>query len=153
MFLRIATGIKDHFDVRVVEWAVAITCTYWGWTLAQPGDAWNNPAAWAGMLRIASEDMWGFISMLAGGFWLMALALNGTFSGTIYARYSPTVRGIAALGAAMVWFQVLLSVSAVQSSGSAIYPLPLGLSVWCIANAWRDIGEERRMRHAHAGRD
>ncbi len=145
MFLRIVKGVRDHFEDRKVEWAVAAACTWWGWTLAQPGVAWVNEAAWAGMLRLAPEDTWGVISMLAGGFWLMALAINGTFANTIYARHSPKVRGVAALGSAFVWFQVVMSVSAVQTSGIGIYPLPLALSLWCIFNAWRDIGR------AHAG--
>lgn len=145
MFIRVVSGIRAHFPERFVEWVTAATCTWWGWTLAQHGTAWVNDAAWAGMLRFASEDTWGVISMLAGGFWLVSLAINGTFAETIYARYSPKVRGIAALGSAFVWFQVVLSVSAVQTSGSGIYPLPLALSLWCIFNAWRDIGQ------AHAG--
>ena len=86
MFLRIVTGIRNHFEERFLEWSMAATSTYWGWTLAQPGDAWVNTAAWAGMLRLMGEDAWGLVSMLAGGFWLIALALNGTFAGTIYAH-------------------------------------------------------------------
>lgn len=42
--------------------------------------------------------------VLAGGFWIIALALNGTFADTVYARYSPWVRGIAAVGSSAVWF-------------------------------------------------
>lgn len=148
MFLRVVTGIRDHFDQRVVEWSVAAVSTYWGWTVAQTGKAWTNEAAWVGMLRIAPEDVWGVLCMLAGGAWIVALALNGTFAGTLYARYSPLVRGLAAVGAASVWFQVVMSVSAVQTSGSGIYPLPLALSIWCVVNAWRDVGEQRRTQYA-----
>jgi hypothetical protein len=143
MFLKVVSGIRSHFPERIVEWCMAATCAWWGWTLAQPGTAWTNPTAWAGMLRIASEDTWGLVSLLAGGFWLVALAINGTFADTVYARHSPTVRGVAALGSAFVWFQVVLSVSASQSAGSGIYPLPLVLSFWCIFSSWRDIGRER----------
>lgn len=152
MFLRVVTGIADHFEERFLEWSMAATATYWGWTVAQPGEAWINKAAWAGMLRLAPEDTWGLLCMLAGGFWLVALAINGTFADTLYARHSPKVRGVAAFGSAVVWFEVVLSVSAVQTSGSGIYPLPLALSIWCVFNAWRDIGHERRLRHAkHRG--
>ena len=149
MFFRLVLGIRDHFEARFIEWIMAGTATYWGWTVAQPSVAWVNTAAWAGMLRIAPEDTWGVLCMVAGGFWLVALAVNGTFAGTFYARHSPKVRGVAAIGSAVVWFQVVISVSAVQTSGSGIYPLPLALSLWCVFNAWRDIGrDKRRARHA-----
>lgn len=146
MFIRIVAGIRDHFEQRFIEWGMAATATYWGWTVAQPNEAWTNKAAWAGMLRLAPEDVWGVLCMLAGGFWLLALTINGTFAATIYARYSPWVRAAAASGSAVVWFQVVISVSAVQTSGSGIYPLPLVFSLWCVFNAWRDTGEERRAR-------
>lgn len=149
MFIRVISGIRNHFEARVTEWIMAATATFWGWTVAQPGQAWVNEAAWAGMLRLASEDEWGVRCMLAGGAWMIALAVNGTFADTIYARISPWVRGVMAFGSAVVWFQVVLSVSAVQTSGSGIYPLPLVLSLWCVRNAWRDVGEERRARHAN----
>lgn len=148
MFIRIVTGISSHFESRFSEWVMAATATFWGWTVAQPGTAWTNEAAWAGMLRLRAEDDWGLLCMIAGGLWLTALAVNGTFADTLYARISPWVRGFMAAGSAIVWFQVVLSVSAVQTSGSGIYPLPLVLSLWCVRNAWRDVGEERRARHA-----
>jgi hypothetical protein len=152
VFLRVVTGIRDHFEERFLEWCMAATATYWGWTVAQPGEAWTNKAAWAGMLRLAPEDTWGMLCMFAGGFWLLALAVNGTFADTVYARHSPKVRGVAAFGSAVVWFEVVLSISAVQTAGSGIYPLPLALSIWCVFNAWRDVGYERRARHArHRG--
>jgi len=158
MFIRIVTGIRDHFEERFIEWCMAATATYWGWTVAQPGIAWTNETAWAGMVRVAAlfgvpalaaEDTWGMLCMVAGGFWLVALAVNGTFAETIYARHSPKVRGVAAFGSAVVWFQILISVSAAQTSGAGIYPLPLVMSLWCVFNAWRDIGHERRTRHAN----
>lgn len=152
MFIRIVTGIRDHFEERKLEWVMATTATFWGWNVALPDQAWTNPAAWAGMLRIAPEDTWGILSMLAGGFWLIALAVNGTFAGTLYAKYSPWVRGLAAAGSAVFWFEVVLSITATRNAGWGIYPLPLALSIMCVFSAWRDVGYERRARHAkHRG--
>lgn len=162
MFIRIVTGIREHFDERKIEWATAAAATWWGWNLALPDQAWTNPAVWAGMTRAAgwlfgvppeaAEDTWGLVSMVAGGFWLLALALNGTFADTVYAQYSPWVRAFAAAGSAIFWFEVLLSVTAVRNAGWGIYPLPLVLSIMCVLNAWRDVGYERRARHAkHRG--
>jgi len=140
MIVRIVTGVKTHFEARFVEWVMATSLTFWGLNLVGETTAWSNAAAWAGMLRIASEETWGAICIIAGALWLTALTINGTFANTWYSRYSPVVRGCMAIAAAMIWFQVYLSVVTAQTSGSGIYPLPLALSVWCVWHAWRDIG-------------
>jgi len=146
MIIRIVTGVRRHFEARFVEWAMATCLTFWGLNLAGEGRAWSNAEAWAGMTRLASEDTWGWICVTAGAAWLLALTVNGTFANTWYSRYSPLVRGLAAIVAAMIWFQVYTSVVAAQTSGSGIYPLPLALSIWCVFHAWRDIG---RGAHGH----
>jgi hypothetical protein len=140
MFIRVVMGIRTHFEARFVEWAMAVCITYWGWNLIGPNEAWSNREAWVGMLRITSEETWGAICMMAGGAWLLALTVNGTFADTWYSRYSPWVRGTAAIAAAVIWFQVWQSVFTAGTSGSGIYPLPLVLSIWCVFHAWRDIG-------------
>jgi hypothetical protein len=151
MIIRVVTGIRAHFEARFVEWVMAICITFWGWTLIGDGTAWSNKQAWAGMLRIASEEAWGGICIAAGGLWLLALTINGTFANTWYSRYSPVVRGLAAWTAAMIWFQVYTSVVAAGTSGSGIYPLPLALSIWCVFHAWRDIGRGTRTHGNHLG--
>src|SRR5690606_8293052 len=30
VFLRVVTGIRDHFEERVLEWCMAAAATYWG---------------------------------------------------------------------------------------------------------------------------
>lgn len=148
MIIRVVTGIKAHFEARFVEWAMAICITFWGWTLIGEGTAWSNQQAWAGMLRIASEEAWGGICLTAGGLWLLALTINGTFADTAYSRYSPNVRGVCAFISSLIWFLVLMSVITAQTSGSGIYPLPLALSTWCVFHAWRDVGRARAARDA-----
>jgi hypothetical protein len=158
MFLRVVTGIRKHFDDRSIEWAMAGISMYWGWTVAQPGVAWSNEAAWAGMIRLgqwlgfpagAEENWWGVLCMVAGGFWIIALTINGTFAKTVYSRVSPYVRCFAAVGACFFWGQVLMSVTAVQTSGSGIYPLPFALSVLCIRITLGSLGDERRNGRAN----
>ena len=117
-----------------------LLCLVWGLNLVGEATAWTNREAWAGMLRIASEQTWGTVCIFAGSLWLLALTINGTFANTWYSRYSPVVRGCMAITAAMIWFQVYMSVVTAQTSGSGIYPLPLALSIWCVFHAWRDIG-------------
>jgi hypothetical protein len=140
MFIKIVTGVRSHFEARFVEWVMATTLTFWGFNLAGDSQAWANPTAWEGMLRIASEETWGATCLAVGGLWLLALTINGTFGNTWYSRYSPVVRGCMAGAAAMIWFLVYTSVVTAQTSGSGIYPLPLALSIWCVFHAWRDVG-------------
>ena len=151
MFIRVVTGVRAHFEARFVEWTMATTLSFWGWNIAGPSEAWSNRAAWEGMLRITSEDTWGWICIAAGAAWLIALTVNGTFADTWYSRYSPVVRGLMAIIAAMVWFQVYMSVVTAQTSGSGIYPLPLALSIWCVFHAWRDIGRGAHGHGKHSG--
>lgn len=148
MFIRIATGIADHFDDRFPEWISGFGLILWGLNLVLTGVSWTNPDAWELMLSIMSEDNWGLACVTAGVLWLMALTVNGTFAGTVYSRYSPLVRGLCALLAALIWFMVVMSVITAQSSGRGIYPFPLAVSVWCVFNAWRDDGRVRVKGHA-----
>jgi hypothetical protein len=150
MFIRIVTGIKDHFEDRVVEWIMAATTIFWGSKLTGPNDAWGNPEAWAGMLRWMSENAWGWNCVGIGVARLLALAINGTFAGTWYARFSPLVRGISALLGAVLWFLVFLSVNKVASAGSGIYQLPLVLELWCLVHAWRETGQVWTREHARS---
>ncbi len=109
MFICIATGVCAHFEARFVEGIMAAALTFWGFNLAGDGTAWANPAAWEGMFRIASEEVWGAICLAVGDLWLLGLTINGTFANTWYSRYSPVVRGCMAAAAAMISFLVYTS--------------------------------------------
>ena len=148
MFIRVVTGIAEHFDVRFPEWLGAAALILWGLNLVLTETSWTNPDAWALMLGIMSENNWGLACVTAGCFWLLALTVNGTFANTAYSRYSPNVRGLCALISASIWFLACISVLAAESSGRGIYPLPLALSVWCVFNAWRDVGRARNTKDA-----
>lgn len=142
VFLRVVTDIRKHFEARIAEWALAFYLLNYGMGLLSP-DAWTNPTAWAGMTQYLSQTNWGTVCVGIGIARLLALAINGTFADTIYAKYSPTVRGICAGLSATFWFMVILSLSAVPSVGSRAYLLPFGLEIWCIFHAWRDDGRQR----------
>jgi hypothetical protein len=146
MFIRIVTGIRDHFESRVTEWIMGASITWYGLRLVGPENAWSNPEAWAGMTRIMSEDAWGWVCIGLGLIRLVALVINGTFANTAYSRFSPHVRGVSAVLGAGFWFMVFLSVSVASTSGSGIYQLPLVLDCWCVYHAFRDTGRARAAR-------
>lgn len=150
MFIRIVTGIAEHFDVRFPEWLGACGIILWGGNLLFTPTSWTNPDAWALMLSLPymSEDSWGLVCVVAGCLWILALTVNGTFANTAYSRYSPNVRGLCAVLSTSIWFLVCLSVITAETSGRGIYPLPLALGLWCVFNAWRDVGRARVQRDA-----
>ncbi|MBJ3784018.1 hypothetical protein [Devosia sediminis] len=84
MFIRVVTGIAQHLDVRIPEWIGGIGLILWGMNLILTDTSWTNPQAWSLMLSITSEDTWGLICVVAGGLWLLALTVNGTFADTAY---------------------------------------------------------------------
>lgn len=143
MFIRVVTGIAEHFDVRFPEWLGAAALIGWGLNLVVTPEAWTNPSAWSLMLSMMTEDTWGLLCVVAGTMWIAALTINGTFASTAYSRYSPNVRGFCALSSASIWFVVFISVMTAGSSGRGIYWIPLVLSMWCVFNAWRDVGRRR----------
>ncbi len=143
VFLRIVTDIQKHFEARIAEWALAFYLLNYGLGLLSPDGGWTNKAAWAGMTQYLMQSQWGLACVSIGVARLVALAINGTFADTVYARYSPLVRGLCAGLSATFWFMVILSLSAVPSVGSRAYLLPLGLEIWCIFHAWRDDGRQR----------
>lgn len=150
MFFRIVTGIKSHFEERVIEWVMGATLVWWGSKLVGDNIAWTNKIAWAGMLQWMTEEAWGWNCIGLGIARLLALAVNGTFSDTVYSRFSPVVRGLSAVLSATLWFLVLLSVSAISSSGSGIYQLPLVLELWCVFHAWRETGRVWKIEHGRS---
>lgn len=154
MFIRIVTGIQTHFPDRALEWLCAANIVYWGARLTAPTDAWTNAAAWEFMLSWGlSENQWGWVFVLIGAVRLLALVINGTFAGTWYAAASPWVRATTAGAGAVVWFMVFLSVNAVQTSGGAIYQLPLVLDLWCSLRLFYLIGRAspKKAPKGHAG--
>ncbi len=145
MFIRIVTGIREHFEARFIEWAMATAIAVWGFNLGLiDPETFANSRAWERLLRIGGQDFWAVACMSVGIAWLLALAINGTFARTVYSRYSPYVRALAALCAAVVWFHVFWSVASAGTSGRGAYWLHLGLSIWCVFHTWRETGRGPR---------
>ena len=132
MFIRVVTGVYKHLPDRWLEWLCAGNIAWYGYKLTAPGVQWSNAEAWSFMLSTGlTETGWGWLCLLIGLLRILALIVNGTFAGTWYSEVSPWVRALTAAGGATFWFMVYLSVSNANSSGSAIYQLPLILDLYC----------------------
>ena len=150
--LRVVRGVTEHFESRIVEWAMTLGMLVWGSNLTQPDVSFAfAPSAWKGLTIVpylGTAAAWGALCLWIAGVRLLALVINGSFNGTRYAAYSPTVRGVSALLASAVWFEVQLSVMAVPSPGRFTYVLPLLLDIWCVFHAGRDTGRAKVKRDA-----
>jgi hypothetical protein len=150
--IRAINGVREHFDTRITEWAMALMLGSWGLNLLDPAVSFSfAPAAWKNLIAVPfmdNEFKWGWAAIFLGAARTVALILNGTFPGTVYSRYSPNVRALVAFLGALIWFQVAMSVGAVPSPGRLTYLLPLTLEIWCVFHASRDTGRARAQRDA-----
>ena len=151
--LRVVRGVTEHFEARLPEWAMTAAMLIWGYNLTQPDVSFAfAPTAWRGVMVlpfISSAATLGQFCLWIAGARLLALVINGSFNGTRYAAYSPTVRGVTAMAGSFIWFVVALSVMAVPSPGRFTYVLPLLLDIWCVFHAGRDTGRAKAKRDAY----
>jgi len=151
MFLRVVYGVKAHLPERALEWVLAFNMVWWGWKLTDPATQWSNAAAWSFMLSFWSEEAWGWLCVIIGGLRITALIINGTFANTWYSAASPWVRALTAGTGAIVWFMVVLSVTAANTSGAGIYQLPLILDLWCSLHVFFKTGRASKRVGRNAG--
>lgn len=138
--VRLYLGIHDHFPARRSEWVLAGIMVVWGWILISPSPTFAGNKAWSQMAAMMSETGWGWFAIGIGTFRLLALIINGTFSGTWYGRWSPHVRAFASFLTCFLWFQISfgLWVSDAATTGLAVYPGLLVLDAMNIVAATKD---------------
>lgn len=138
--VRLYLGIHDHFPARRSEWVLAGIMVAWGALLIAPGPIFNQSKAWSQMAAMMEEGTWGWLAITVGVFRLLALIINGTFSGTWYGRWSPHVRALASFMTCFLWFQISfgLWISDAATTGLAVYPGLLVLDAMNIIAATKD---------------
>ena len=98
---RVATGVTQHFVMRLPEWANTIILLMFGATLLQSGNTFDKPD-FSVMARYASEDTWGWALVIIASVRLTALVLNGTFKW--FAPWSIRLRAGTATLCCFAWF-------------------------------------------------
>jgi hypothetical protein len=138
--VRLYLGIHDHFPARRSEWVLAGILIAWGWILIGPDTVFAQSKAWSQMAAIMPEASWGWFAIWTGAFRLLALVVNGTFSGTWYGRWSPHVRALASFLTCFLWFQISFGLwaSDAPTTGLAVYPGLLVLDAMNIVAATKD---------------
>ncbi|MGO4287491.1 hypothetical protein [Bosea sp. TAB14] len=93
------------------------------------------------------ESTWGWFAIAIGVFRLLALVVNGTFSGTWYGRWSPHVRALASFLSCFLWLQITfgLLASDAATTGLAVYPGLLVLDAMNIVAATKDAASMDRV--------
>lgn len=114
-FVRIINGVWHTFPDRKIEWIMGLWAFLWSarW-LFDPADNFGPPDGLWESLRVLFGADWFFAGMMfiCATARLAALTINGTFRDTIYARYSPLVRGITASFCGLFWFAIWMSMTA-----------------------------------------
>lgn len=138
--VRLYLGIHDHFPARRSEWVLAGMLVAWGYILIGPDLTFAGNRAWSQMAAMMDERAWGWLAIAIGAFRLLALIINGTFSGTWYGRWSPHIRALASFMTCFLWFQISfgLWVSDAATTGLALYPGLFVLDAMNIVAASKD---------------
>jgi hypothetical protein len=146
IIIRVFNGIRDHFQVRLVEWALSVIIINIGIRFLLADEVFHLFPSFTNMGSHMTEFSWGIFCVLVGFSRLAALAINGTFSTTIYSKYSPYVRGITAGFSAFVWCQIVLSMigASVGSPGLAVYPVFIALEIYCVSHALNEAGKTKK---------
>lgn len=140
LILRVAHGVHHHFPKRVVEWGLSTILINWGMILVRDGATIKPDGALAGLLRLASEDIWGIAAISVGVMRLVALIINGSFYKTPLVKYAPYGRLIGSFASCFIWMQVTLALLKYDdvALGLSIYPVFLAWDMFTVFHTARD---------------
>jgi len=127
IYARIVRGVVRHFPLRYLEWIMGVWAVAWGAKLIlDPADNFSTTSGSFNILAAIFHADWVFGALMVffGGWRLVALTVNGTFSNTIYAQYSPVVRGVTSFLCGFGWFLVALSAFPAASLAAFTFPFP-----------------------------
>jgi hypothetical protein len=124
--------------MRASEWVLACMMTSWGIVLAQPADTFSLLPIYAGLHRIAEEEVWSLVCLFIGMVRLIALAINGAMP-----EFTLAARTVTAFLSCFFWFQITLGVIAAGVAGTtntaiAVYPWLAVLDVICVYRIAKD---------------
>lgn len=109
--------MKKHFRDRAIEWYAAGALSTWGAYVLLYPSMFTDMEAFAGLLLLAPQHVWGFFAFTFGIVRLMALTINGFWHPT------PIIRLVTAFLGVFVWFWVTvgLILTDIPSTGIVIY--------------------------------
>jgi hypothetical protein len=119
----------------MAEWLLAWVLASWGWILLRPEPTFLISDVYAGLVRLAPEEVWGWACVTIGTVRLVALIVNGIWVPPTY-----YLRSFTSAISVFFWFTITLGLSASNqaTTGLAVYPWLLVLEVCCLYRTARD---------------
>ncbi|WP_136652431.1 hypothetical protein [Paracoccus aeridis] len=144
---RITDGIYAHLPIRVTEWGMAWPAFTMGLALNYQSDMFQTSPSFERLAAIASEGTWAILVLACCLLRIVALTVNGTFTGF---GYSPHMRLAASLVGLFFWSRYCLGFldAAIASGGSwsapAIYSTAVLFEMINAYRSWLDVLRSRQ---------
>lgn len=118
---RITQGIYAHLPIRVTEWGMAWPALAMGLALKYQHDMFTTSPSFSRLAAIASQETWSVFVLACCLMRIIALTVNGTFSGF---GISPHMRLIASLACLFFWSRYCLGFLDASMDGSGAWSAP-----------------------------
>lgn len=144
--VRVATGIRSHFDVRATEWLMVYPALGISIALLYQHSMFSTSPSFQVVSQYWSETQWAVIGLLVVLVRLVALTVNGTFARF---KYSPHMRLTASVIGLFFWSQFTLGFAIAALTGNGAWSAPIAYSTVCLAEllninrSWTDIARGR----------
>ena len=99
---RLGEGIASHFHVRAGEWIMVPASIVMGLGLTYQEDMFGLSPSFSALSSLMPQSAWASLILFAAVLRLLALIVNGTFSGF---RWAPHMRAGAAMVNLIFWMQ------------------------------------------------
>lgn len=133
--------VERAFRFRAAEWLLAIVMFNWGWLLLMDRPAFVGPT-YIELLKIASENTWGWICLAGGALRLGVLAVNGAW------QAAPHIRAVMSAAGMFLWLQLTIAFlgAPTLSTALAVYPAAFVFDLYNAYRAACDAGRADRER-------
>lgn len=120
--VRMAAGVRNHFQIRATEWLMLFPSVGLGAIMIEQEGLFSTSPSFATVASWAHESTWAVIVLLCALTRLVALGVNGTFQGF---GISPHLRLFASLVGAVFWSQYCLGFALSAFFGNGAWTAPL----------------------------
>lgn len=150
IIVRVATGIKSHWQIRLTEWLMVYPAIGMGIVLLYQPDLFSTSRAFDQIAQWADQSTWALFVLVCAMSRLVALTVNGTFAGF---PYSPHMRLVASFIGIAFWSQFCLGLTTAALLVGSSWTGPVVYSTLCLGEllnfyrSWSDIA--RGKGHIH----
>lgn len=135
VWTHITVSLRETFDGRASEWALAVMTFLWSVVLTYNATLFaDQPQTYHVLASAFSQSTWAVACGVVGSMRLLMLSVNGMW------RRSPHMRAAGAFVTVGFWFAISYGVttSGTFATGIAVYPVLLALDSYNVLRALRD---------------